>query len=264
MLQAIAHPTDFSPESSAAFEHALAWAVREKCRLDLLHVRDPAARDDFAHFPHVREVLQRWGMLDADARIEDIVSVTGVVVRKAEIGDVDPVDGVARYLATHKPDLVVMATHGRKGLNRWLKGSVSVQIAQETLVPTLLLGPRARSLVDGKTGSLELRRVLVPVDDHPPAGPGLARLRNLLSDMTIELDLVHVGDTRLELAGEDAVRRLEGPVAGTILAEAENADLVAMPTAGPHGILEALRGSTTEQVVRSSPQPVLALPTRTD
>jgi nucleotide-binding universal stress UspA family protein len=203
-------------------------------------------------------------MLDAAARIEDIVTVTGVTVRKAEIRDVDPVDGVARYLATHKPDLVVMATHGRTGLNRWLKGSVSAQIAQETLVPTLLLGPHARSLVDEKTGSLEFRRVLVPVDDHPPAGRGLARLRDLLSDMEIELDLVHVGDTPLELADEDAVRQLEGPVIEAILAEAENADLVAMPTAGPHGMLEALRGSTTEQVVRDSPRPVLALPTRTD
>jgi nucleotide-binding universal stress UspA family protein len=33
-----------------------------------------------------------------------------------------------------------------------------------------------------------------------------------------------------------------------------------MPTAGHHGVLDALRGSTTERVIRHAPCPVLALP----
>jgi nucleotide-binding universal stress UspA family protein len=36
-------------------------------------------------------------------------------------------------------------------------------------------------------------------------------------------------------------------------------DLIAMPTAGHHGVLDALRGSTTERVIRHAPCPVLAL-----
>lgn len=46
----------------------------------------------------------------------------------------------------------------------------------------------------------------------------------------------------------------------TILAEAAPCGLVAMPTAGRQGILDAIRGSTTERVVREAPCPVLALP----
>src|SRR2546426_494733 len=36
-------------------------------------------------------------------------------------------------------------------------------------------------------------------------------------------------------------------------------DAIAMPTAGHHGILDALRGSTTERVIRHAPCPVFAL-----
>jgi nucleotide-binding universal stress UspA family protein len=36
-------------------------------------------------------------------------------------------------------------------------------------------------------------------------------------------------------------------------------DLIGMPTAGHHGVLDALRGSTTERVIRHAPCPVFAL-----
>jgi nucleotide-binding universal stress UspA family protein len=48
----------------------------------------------------------------------------------------------------------------------------------------------------------------------------------------------------------------------TILAVAgeQGADLIVMTTKGRHGFLDALRGSTTEQVLRHAWCPVLALP----
>ncbi|MEL6791783.1 MAG: universal stress protein, partial [Pseudomonadota bacterium] len=60
---------------------------------------------------------------------------------------------------------------------------------------------------------------------------------------------------------DQAVR--SGPIADTILEEAEafDADLIVMATQGRQGFLDALRGSTTDQVVRKAPCPVLAVPT---
>jgi nucleotide-binding universal stress UspA family protein len=54
----------------------------------------------------------------------------------------------------------------------------------------------------------------------------------------------------------------QGDVVETILRTAAeiDADLIAMPTAGHHGIFDALRGSTTERVLRHAPCPVLAMP----
>ena len=53
-----------------------------------------------------------------------------------------------------------------------------------------------------------------------------------------------------------------GEVVNEILAAAaaRQADLIAMATAGHHGFLDALRGSTTERVLRQAPCPVLAVP----
>jgi nucleotide-binding universal stress UspA family protein len=54
----------------------------------------------------------------------------------------------------------------------------------------------------------------------------------------------------------------EGPVIETIISVAEEigADIIAMPTAGRHGLFDALRGSVTERVLREAPCPVLAVP----
>lgn len=53
-----------------------------------------------------------------------------------------------------------------------------------------------------------------------------------------------------------------GDVVATILTESAEwkADLIAMPTAGRHGLTDALRESTTERVIRHAPCPVLAVP----
>ncbi len=77
---------------------------------------------------------------------------------------------------------------------------------------------------------------------------------------------IHVGSERFQLTGPEGKREevtgLEGPTVEAILsaANAYLADLVVMPTAGRHGFLDALRGSTTEQVLRRAPCPLLALP----
>jgi hypothetical protein len=80
MISAIAHPTDFSPEGQTAFVHALRLALAYRCRLDLLHVRSNRDGDHFEKFPHVREVLQRWGMLAPGASVDGIEPATGVIV----------------------------------------------------------------------------------------------------------------------------------------------------------------------------------------
>ena len=54
--------------------------------------------------------------------------------------------------------------------------------------------------------------------------------------------------------------RRKGDVAPTILDAARDADLIVMATEGRHGVVDALRGSVTERVVRGASCPVLAVP----
>lgn len=168
MIRSIAHPTDFSPEGMLAFAHALKLALVNRSSLDLLHVRSPGDAKHWEDFPHVREYLERWGILPVGSKLGDVADKTGVKVSKVEIADADPVDGLSRYLSKHRPDLIVMASHGRSGLNRWMAGSVSADVAQRSRAPTLLFGPLARPFVDNESGELALDTILVPVDHAPP------------------------------------------------------------------------------------------------
>lgn len=264
MIRSIAHPTDFSAEGQSAFEHALCLALVNRCRLDLLHVHDPRAEQEWDHFPHVRKTLQRWGLLGADALVDDILPATGVRVRKVEISDVDPARGLSHFIADHRPDLIVMASHGATGATRWLSGPVSSGVARDTMVPTLIFGPLAKPFVDSLTGRFNLERILVPVDHHPDPQQTVALLANIVGTLDIGIDFLHVGPIAPVLRdaqGETlSVRRVEGPVVETLLDQARQASLVAMPMVGRHGLLDAIRGSTTERIVREATCPVLALP----
>lgn len=264
MIRSIAHPTDFSPEGTRAFEHALRIALVNRCKFYILHVRRPDEEAGWHSFPRVRQVLQRWGFLRGDARPEDILPKTGVEVVKVEIVDSSPGEGLTRFLQEHRPDLLVMASRGQAGLNRLFNGSVSAELVRETLVPTLIFGPAARPFVDTQTGVWKIASVLVPVDHDPAPDGALGQLDALVDGLKAPFDFVHVGGAAPVLAakGEETrpVRTLDGPVVETILREAERASVIAMPMVGRTSFRDTIRGSTTERVVAEVRCPVLVLP----
>ncbi len=81
--------------------------------------------------------------------------------------------GILRYLGDHPSDLIVLATHGRQGLPRWLQGSVAEPVARQSTAWTLCIRHGARGFVLPDTGEVRLRHVLVPVDHEPHAGAGM-------------------------------------------------------------------------------------------
>lgn len=262
-IKAIAHPTDLSPASGEAFAHALRLAVEHRCRLDLLHVTQHEEDEEPAQFPRVREMLVRWGLLPAGAAPADVRKTLGVDICKIEIRHRDPVQGVTGYLQSHRPSLIVMATHGTHGLRHLLSESVSKGIAQTVLVPALFLGPNSRPFVDAKTGSLHLKNAVIPVTRDPSPDKALLLYRRLFGNLGVAGHLIHVGDQPFTLAdGHEDVVTLQGPTVETIITAANTylADLLVMPTAGRKGFLDALRGSTMEQVLRRAPCALLSLP----
>jgi nucleotide-binding universal stress UspA family protein len=262
-IEAIAHPTDFSEASAEAFAHALRLALEFRCRLDLLHVR--SADGEWSSFPHVRETLARWE-LHADAAHAKVQEKLGIEIRKIEIEHHDPLRGVAGFLLSHRPDLIVMATRGAQGLSRFISESVAEGIAEKTNLPALFLGPNARPFVDSKNGRLHLKSAVIPVACHPAPHRALTLFHRLFGKLGLVQHYIHAGDGCLELTGPTGARErvlsLPGPTVDTILSTANSflADLLVMPTAGRNGFLDALRGSTTEQVLRRAPCALLALP----
>lgn len=265
----IVHPTDFSDGSATAFAHALKLALSCRASLYLLHVASNGEEGEWHAFPHVRATLEMWGLLpDANVPTALVGEKLGVRVAKIGVTATEPVAAVVDFIQEHGADLVVLATAGRDGLDHWLRGSKAELIARRSETATLFVQENARGFIDQLTGEPRLRRILVPVDHNPDptqALNALSRIVRVLGADLSSLHLVHVGEDAPLLYTAPANARVPvevrtGPVVETILEMARQADLVAMPTAGHHGILDALRGSTTERVVRQAPCPVLAFP----
>ena len=266
----IIHPTDFSDLSVEAFMHALRIALANRGKLNLVHVAETDDPDEWIWFPHVRHALVQWGLLGDSDPPTAVADKLGIKVAKVGLEPQDPLRGLLRFLEKNPSDLIVVATHGRAGLAHWLGGSIAEDFSRQAKLPTLFVAPSARGFVDQGSGKLSLRRVLVPVDHAPPPAEPLRRIGQFvapLSEHGVALDLFHVGATApaIRRASDGAIVPVEthgGEVVGTILklAVEREADLIAMPTAGHRGFLDAVRGSTTERVLRHAPCPVLAVP----
>jgi nucleotide-binding universal stress UspA family protein len=269
-IRSIVHPTDFSDLSAAAFAHALRIALAARCRLHLLHVSQYDAAEVLA-FPHALRLLAQWGLSAEDDPPWVVASKLGIEVDNIRLKLQEPTRAIVDFLNEHESDLVVLATHGRDGIAHWLQGSVAEAVFRRSAIPTLFIGPGSRGFVDQVSGDVKLRRALVPVDFSPPADLTVEIVRRFGRALTghhIGVDLIHVGEKAPQVRTFSAsapalppVMLRSGPVVDAIVEAALEfeVDIIAMPTAGHHGVLDALRGSTTERVIRHAPCPVLAL-----
>ena len=128
-------------------------------------------------------------------------------------------------------------------------------------MPTLFIPPTTRGFVDQNTGGIHLSRVLVPVDQSLPAGAlGIIRgfIRTMNKDASIEL--MHVGETRPQIIEDRTVVPVAlrtGDPAATILASAEQVDLIAMTTHSRPGVAGFALGSVASATVRHARVPIL-------
>ena len=269
-IRTIIHPTDFSEASADAFVHALKIALAARATLYILHVAS-GRDDDVMAFPHVRDTLARWGLMGADEPPQAVEAKLGLRIAKVDLEPQTPEDGVRRFAADHRPDLMILATEARQGAARWLHGSVAERLARATTAPTLFVPARARVFVDQMRGEVRLHHVLIPVDHKPKpaAAVGFAMgLAHMLAGMDAEERLLHIGEEPPRIARHNEPSRVlpvalrEGDVVEAIVTAATDwpADLIAMATAGHRSVLDVMRGSTTERVLRQAPCPVLAVP----
>lgn len=266
--RSIVHPTDLSFASLDAFAHALRIAVDCKSMFHILHIEAPESEeDDWDRFPQVREMLARWKMISPTATRAEAAEQLGVKFVKATVESESPVAGVSAYVERHLCDLLVMMTRPRSALERLFEGSIAEETARETHVPALFLREDQKGFVDRETGAVSLNTVLMPVE--PTISPldafrhaaDIAHCLNPAADVM----MLHVGDDLPIFEGLlPHIELRRGPVVETILSYAREikADLIAMPTRSRKGLLEALRGSTTERVLHEAPCPLLASPVK--
>lgn len=98
------------------------------------------------------------------------------VESEVRAGDVQ--DEIKRSISAVKPDLVAMGTHGRRGVARWVMGSVTEWMMRHTPVPVLTISARET------TTEPAFRQILVTTDfpETSPRACGANEKRQLLDD----------------------------------------------------------------------------------
>ena len=121
----IFHPSDFSA-AAVNFAHALKIALQSKTKLDIMHVETHLSPEQpyWLDFPAVRATLTRWGILPEGVRRDEIAKA-GLRIRKILKSGADPVETIVRHFRRLPPDLIVLATHQREGIERWLHKAVA-------------------------------------------------------------------------------------------------------------------------------------------
>lgn len=270
-IKSVFHASDFTVQSNVAFAHALKLAVCARSRLNLLHVSTDREGRGISEFPKVRNTLSRWGVLNDACSSRDLKE-EGFRYQKV-IGYHDsPVASILHFLDEHPADITVLATHQRKGAQRMIHSSVAETVSRDSDGLTLFITESGNGFVSVDSGAVSLRRVLIPVDSNPQPAKALTAAVKLADTLGVEqcdFEILYVGESSgmpdLDIpASKWSWRKTsaQGGIIGTILNTASNfnADLIVMATAGHKGFLDALRGSTTEQVVRNSLCPLLAVP----
>lgn len=286
--------TDLSAIADAALERAIAFARRDGARLTLAYIepdytatpimtaQESAAILEWINAAEAERGATEKSVAERAARVQAAGVAVDVVIKKGKADDEIP-----ELAGEIGADLLVIGTHGRTGIKRFLLGSVAEHVVRRAPVSTL---------VTRGTGASEFRRILVGTDFSPGADKAL-RQAIALSAPGAEIEIAHVwhyppgtwgldaladrteglsalrsaltagalerGHRLLE-TWKDSGRQLRfellhGPAASVLTARAETAgcDLIAIGTHGYRGFRRFLLGSIAEATVRHAPCSVL-------
>jgi nucleotide-binding universal stress UspA family protein len=145
MIRKILVATDFSPTSIRAQRTATELAKQLDASVTVLHVYSLPTYmffDGSAYIPPpgvVADIIADAAKHLAEAK--DAAASAGVPVETA-LMEGSPADEIVRYAAEHQLDLIVVGTHGRRGLSRLALGSVAEHVVRTAKVPVLAV-PRA-------------------------------------------------------------------------------------------------------------------------
>jgi nucleotide-binding universal stress UspA family protein len=182
----------------------------------------------------------------------------------------DPEKVILSVARECRPDLLVVGTHGRKGLSLTFLGSVAEAVLSHSSVPVLVVRGEAKSV----------RRVLAPIGGDEEAQRGLAAAGIVAKAYGAHLDVLHVVTdplfganprkllmTQVDVLPEDVKRatspssavRLGDPIE-EILSEADGKDLLVVVARPKSPLKDLLLGTTAQRLARHAKIPLLVIP----
>ena len=290
-LRRILCPIDFSEFSVRAYHHALSLAEHYRAKLVAQHVVElwqyPSV--GFVASAGLYEEFSQTLREKAEEQLQEFVknrthdeTQPECVVQQG----IAP-DSILAFAEAQKTDLIVMGTHGRRGFDHLMLGSVTERVLRRASRPVLAISRPWHDLTSGKQRDHvhHFSRILFCTDFSENSERALNYAISLTADYDAELTLLHVledlpGSARVEEAKATATEQLdrlippEGRKAGKIkttvligepyqqiiqFALEAQIDLVTMAVRGRGTLDLAVFGSTTYRVLQLGSCPVLAV-----
>jgi len=287
----IAILTDLEGDSEKVLDYAGSMARWYGSKLMLLHA---CPGEKHVHIPPEsrRNLLRAGATVKDDAKdklraLIDRKNLQSMVTGMAVFGD--GIELLLEELDKYQPDLLLLATHGREGIRKWLAGSIAEEVFRGAEWPVLLLGPefsqtetvpqrqfsrilyatdlsaaslRALQYAAGIAHDHEARLTVLYVE--PDSGKGYTFDR-VMAQQRLE-DWLREHMAGLPAAMEGARRIVEFGVLETKIVEAAaqgRADLLvvgARGMGGAAGLASHFMSGTAYEVVCSAACPVLVVP----
>jgi nucleotide-binding universal stress UspA family protein len=199
-------------------------------------------------------------------------------------------DKLGAFARRNNVDLIVISSHGRRGVARLALGSVTDLLISQTTIPVLVVKPKASYLTPEATK--EFHRIVVPLDGSSLAEQILAPVVSLAKLEEAEITLLYVlareemGEnpdpasapwwekkvagaraylTRRanEVRAQGVTARIDVVIGDNVseaiahFARREQADLVAIATHGRRGLARVVRGSVADGVIKDAMSSIL-------
>lgn len=179
-LKNILFPTDFSDASEAALPFVQTLARMYGATVHVAHVIVPAQHPQVisARLPEQADTVWETARHQLDWFIDG--SAFGDVPCRSLLGSGDLDVVIPDLIREHELDLVVVGTHGRRGVSKLVLGSGAEKIYRSASCPVMTIGPQVHA------GDWRLRRILCPVDGAENPEPALRYALSLAGENQAE------------------------------------------------------------------------------
>jgi nucleotide-binding universal stress UspA family protein len=288
-IERILCPIDFSEFSERAYDYAQSLAWHYKATLFLQHVIDSLTPLYPYHaFPDAYNEMCRNLRAGAERQLQEFAEkhTRHGILPQCNVADGEVTDLILDFADAHAVNLIVMGTHGLRGIDHLTLGSVTEKVLRKARCPVLAVCKPAHGPVT-PGGEPDLRRILYCTDFSDCSEQAFDQAVSLAAEYKAELTLLHVlegipdsADIENEIAKvmeslekritpgmnknctTKAVVRIGKAYQQIIeLALESQTDLIVMGVRGRHSMDRAIFGSTTYRVVQSGPCPVLVVHT---
>lgn len=285
MYENILLPYDGSEGAAEVLHHASELAHWADATIQVLYVADTTRDSVTVIEGHTVDVLAQQGedIVDEAAKTLDTLGVS----YDTDVVQGNPAPTIVEYAERYDQDLVVMPTHGREGISRYLVGSVSEKVIRLSSVPVLTV-----RMQPDETLVFPYENILIPTDGSSAATYAADHLVELAASLDATVHVLSVvddsalrPDVRSTVSGQESERAATDAVE-TIVSEAETRGVantvrhiehgtpveeildciesndihaVGMGTTGRRGTDRILLGSVAEKTVRSAPVPVMTV-----